>query len=218
MISVVIRCSLVALWISVASSNIHAAAVQFLLDDTGGGAGAAFESAGTFTTMGVTVSVATSSTFPGSTGAAFSANGSGSGVNTAGTSADEASELDAGETATFTFSFSSPTTVSLTSFDFQGVGSAGGGDAALVSVNGGATVTLETGVANFNGSSDTWTPNIALSSGDTLAISSQDLIRFEAFTLEITAVPEPSSFALFGLAGTFLAVRRKRRARMNSDC
>lgn len=194
------------------SQNAHAALVKFLLDDTAGNAGAALESVGTFTNHGVTLSTTVTSTLGSMTGN-FSANGSGSGVNSAGiTAGDGPSELDAGETVTFTFAFSTPTTVTFSSFDFSGVGPSAGGDAALVSVNGGSDLILETGVANFNGGSDVWTPNLAFTSGATIRVNAQDTIRFEELTLDIvTAVPEPSSWAMMVMAGTCVVFCRHRR-------
>jgi hypothetical protein len=186
--------------------NPSASAGLVLLDDSTGNGGAAFESGSSFVISGVTISATTSTTL-GDLTSVFSANGSGSGVNSGGISgaADGASAVDSGEHIVFEFSFPSNLIVSLSSFDFSGVGSSEGGDGALVSHNGGADILLETGAGNFNGSSDLWTPGLMLSSGDTLRIGAESQIVLEAFTLDVTAVPESTSllFCSVGFAACF---------------
>ena len=79
-------------------------------------------------------------------------------------------------------------------------GSAGGGDAALLSVNAGANLILETGAANFNGTTDVWSPNLILSNGDTFRVSAQDSVGLQEISLDVTAIPEPATAMLMGFA------------------
>ena len=191
-----------------------------LLDPSGvaGTAGEALESTGSVTIGGVTINVGAASSITGSTGADFSANASTAGINTGGvTGGDGASELDLGETLTFTFTFGSET-VSLNEIDFSGVGGNAGagvsaGDAALVNVAG-SSFSLFTGVTDFSGGTDTFSPDggITLASGDTIVISAEETIVIQGITLHVkpATVPEPSSLAVLGI-GCVAGLMRRRR-------
>ncbi|SMP55574.1 PEP-CTERM protein-sorting domain-containing protein [Neorhodopirellula lusitana] len=193
----------------------EAAIVTFNLLDPSGVAGTAGEDLETidFTiASGVTLSEVATSTFAGGNGTGtFSANGTTAGVNTGGTFDDEASQFDAGETLTFTVNFSAPTIVTLTSIDFSGIGS-DSSDSATVLVDG-TSFELFTGKLNFNGSSDEWTPTIALTDGDTIAVSVSNVAALEAVSFDVTAVPEPSMAVFLFAVGGALIERRRRDAR-----
>lgn len=202
----------------IASAPVHGAIIVLdLLDPTGiaNTAGEAFESAGSYTESGVTFTVSATSV-NGSMSGSFSANGSSAGVDTdgqTGAQGDATSEIDSGETLIFTMSFSGLNLL-LTAIDFDEVGAADGDDAGLVSIAGAVPVVLETGVADFNGTSDVWTPTggVEILSGESIAISAEDNVELISisFSTASAAVPEPTHFAfLFSCAA--VAVYRKRR-------
>ena len=194
----------------------HCELVTLDLTDAASTAGDSFENTGTFSTNGVTFSVSAATTLGDGTGS-FSANGSNAGVDSdgvTGAGGDSASEIDNGETLTFSLTFAATTTVSLNNIDFQGVGGSAS-DQASVSINGGAATNLFTGQADFNGSSDVWTPSggISLSSTNTIAITTSDQISLQAisFDINLAPVPEPASAITFAGICSTLALWRRRR-------
>lgn len=98
--------------------------------------------------------------------------------------------------------------------DLGGVGS-DTTDGADVTFGSFGTVTLHTGISDFNGTSDIYTPStpIFLASGESIQLTgSSSTSDFDLETIDITVIPEPSTFvlvALTGLAG-FGMLRRKR--------
>lgn len=194
-------------------TQAHADLAMFDLTDPTNGdesAGEAFENDMPFTSNGVTITATTDSTFSGATGSSYSANGSGGGVNSAGTSDDGASVLDALETITFTVTFAAPVTaLQLTEIDLSGVG-ATAADQATINVAG-TSFDLFTGQPDFAGGSDTWTPSIAINSGDTIVFSAAEAYALNSITFHTTtAVPEPTAALMFGIALAGLGFRRRR--------
>ena len=182
---------------------------------TAGSAGEAFEAgASTFTMSDVTLGVNVASAFAGGDGsAAYSANSGGGGINTGGTSADGASDLDVDETLTLTWTFAATEMVTLLSMDFSGIGS-DATDAAFVSINGGTAIQLNTGAADFSGGTDTWTPSggLAIVSGDTYTFTAADQFDIADIIVDVTsAVPEPSSAICLGLFALCGVVTRRRK-------
>jgi len=188
-----------------------------MLDNSGvtGEAADAFEAGNSFVDSGLTFAISVATTLGNGTGS-FSANSTTAGINSDG-SGDSASALDLGETLTLTVTFSSQSVSSVVfkSLSLNGVGSANGNDAAFVTVAGGSTVTLETGVTDFNGSSDVWTPNggITLSSGDTIVLSAENTMAMEGASFEVSPVPEPGHIGVLSLAllAPLLLHRARRR-------
>jgi hypothetical protein len=166
---------------------------------TGGTAGEAFEAGNTFTAGGVTITVTTT---PASS---YTANATQGGVAN--------SLLDAGESVTLTFTGLS---FDLISIDLNLVGDADSTDSALVTVDGNL-FELHTGVANFNGTTDVWSPTpIPLVSGDTIVFAADIQIGLQALTLDVEAIPEPSAFLFGGVAfgmTSFAAISRRMRIR-----
>ncbi|MCP5536026.1 MAG: PEP-CTERM sorting domain-containing protein [Akkermansiaceae bacterium] len=127
----------------------------------------------------------------------------GLGVTSGGTLAD------AGDALTFSFNKA----VSLDFLDvggFTGSGQAGEDAVSISYSNGNATINLVGGDFD-NNTSDT----IAFSSGNTLAANESFTISRTdgSFSIEgfnVTAVPEPTSSALFGLGGLALLLRRRK--------
>jgi len=184
-----------------------------------GNAGGALQTSGTFTSNGITVALSSSTTL-GDLTSSFSTNTIGAGVDSGAVTNDDwdsASATDSGEALTLTFTFSSFDSIQVESVDFQGVGSANQGDAALLSVNSGPDVVLETGASDFNGSSDTFSPGafssaaIFLSSGQSLTISAEETVSLQNIAFTPIAVPEPASILLFG--GYLIASMKRRRRR-----
>ncbi|TWU42224.1 hypothetical protein [Novipirellula artificiosorum] len=203
----------------IVASSSDAAVVPFLLLDDADVLNEPaddLEASGSTTLSGLTLSVATSSTITGASGSSFNANKTTAGVDSAGVTAgdgDEASELDAGETLTFTVSFSD-LVVALNDVNFIGAG--GASDSALVTI-GGSSFVLVDGLADFNGGTDTWTPSgrIDLASGSTLVFTAEDSYGFQSISFDVTAVPEPSSITVL-MAGSvgIMEIGRKRKRRV----
>lgn len=191
-------------WLALAPLNWTASAATVVLNlrDLAGTAGESFEAGNSFTESGVTFTA----TATGGTGN-YEADNEGAGV-----SGGLADRLDSGEQLTFTLTFSpvSVASVSLVSVDLRLVGSAGGGDAALVTTPDGS-VTLETGSPNFNGTSDLWTTGgIDFLSTESIVVGAQDSIAVQEMTFDVTTVPEPSVL-LLGFAGGFMLIFRRSR-------
>ncbi len=188
-----------------------------LLDPTGdvGTAGEAFETGNSFTVSGVTFSLAAATSLGSMTGS-YSANSSTAGINSDGVG-DAPSELDLGESLTFTLTFDDAALmVELESIDFSGVGSTAD-DAALVTATAGA-FTLFTGQADFNGSTDVWSPaGISFSTGETMAVQASgvaNVVALQAMSFDVStiAVPEPAVLpALVCLTMCVAGFRRCRR-------
>lgn len=180
-----------------------AAEIFFDLENDGL-AGPALESTGTYTEAGVTINATATEGDLNSLSTSFGVDGP------ASSATDDSDQIDnaLGESIDFEFVFTD-LAVSIVSLDFVGVGGTDGGDAVFISINGGTALELETGVSGFSGSSDIYTPGtpIALSSGDVLTITAEDVAGIEGFTLDV--VPEPTSLALIGLGGLLVARRRR---------
>jgi hypothetical protein len=199
------------------ATQVSAAIISFdLLDPTGvgGTAGEAFESGSPFTASGLTIAVAGTTTL-GSTTGVYSANTSEAGFNSGGLVADQASGLDFGETLTFTLNFAG-LNVSFASIDFSGIGSSSA-DSAFVAVSGGAPAELFTTVPGFNGTTDVWTPSggLTIANNDTIVVTASDVVFLERISFDVTAVPEPSTFAFLGLLTGGVMAHRVRRRRRN---
>ena len=148
---------------------------------------------GPFTVNGLTITASTG----------FNALTNNAGIGSGG-------EIDLGESLTLTFTGAS---FDLVSIDMSGVGSSEGGDAAVIDVDG-TVFSLETGVTDFNGSSDLWSPSppISLASGSTVTFTAENAYGLQAISLNIVAIPEPTA-ALFGsllAVGLGLTVGRRR--------
>jgi len=190
------------------------AAPVFDLRDVAGSAGEALEDGFTFSDGGLTISVAVATTLGDGTGE-YRANASQGGVDSDGVTSgggDAASELDAGETLTFTLSYDPGTaSASLTFVDLQGVDDAS--DSATVNINGSLT-TLSVAIPGvFNISTDVWTTGgISIPDGSTIILTTNDRIGIQELTFNVVSViPEPSSAGLACL-GVFGWIARRRRS------
>ncbi|MEM7791973.1 MAG: PEP-CTERM sorting domain-containing protein [Verrucomicrobiota bacterium] len=127
-----------------------------------------------------------------------------------GTEPGQTNDLIDGLVESITLTFS--TVVTFNFIDLGGVG-ADISDGANITIAG-SGLDVFTGVSGFNGTSDIYTPGspITLSIGESIVVtgsSSSSVVDLEAINLSI--VPEPSSFALIGglLALGFVALRRR---------
>ena len=194
--------------------SVHATLIP--LDLTNNGAGADLDGGGSHIVNGVTI---TSSAVNGDPHALTNSLGV---DGPASSSTDDSDQIDGpfgplgllfSESLTLTLTFGGATSVSFVSVNMTGVGAAGAGDAALVAIssfNGGASTLLETGVTDFVGGGDIWTPSggIPLTSGDTIVFTAQTKYGLENLTLDI--IPEPSSAVLITLCGIVLLGIRHR--------
>ena len=184
------------------SSEACAATITFDLT-SGGNAGPNLDDSGTgsYTEGGVTIAAV-------ATGGVVNSEPVRMGVGAA-SGTDNLEEIEPPEDLTFTITFGA-LNVTLTEFDFSGAGSTGGGDAVLLSINGGSNIVLETGAANFNGSTDKWTsPSLVLSSGDTFKVAAQESVGVQNIILEVIAIPEPATAILMALAVFGFATGRR---------
>lgn len=180
--------------------SVYAAPSVFDFRDTNAGIGVNLDgqTTGSATVNGVTLHA---TLFPDGV---FNQTGSAFGINAAN-GADDTDEFDPGEG--FTFSFS--TNVILNSVSLSNFGSTSRG---LISFNGGAEIatltTQETSLGATFVSAGT-VLRFESNSPDTTLNSSD----FSLDSLSVTAMPEPSSFALLGgVAALGLAAVRRRRA------
>jgi len=208
-----IRNSLVALLLfGFSTSVVYATPVTFDVTDIGGGAGEALEAGMTFTDSGLTIAVAIATTLGNGTGM-FNAAGGQSGIDSDGVTGgggDAASELDEGETLTFSFTYAPSLLVTLDSINLQGVGGDDNSDSAFVSINGGAPITLHTNIPGFAGGSDIFTTGgISFPSGGIVVLTTNNRVGIQRFTF--TVVPEPGSAALACLGVVGWVARRRRK-------
>jgi len=73
-------------------------------------------------------------------------------------------------------------------------------DAAFIRLNGGSEIKLEDGATNFSSIGNEWTPTneILLGNMATIHLRAEDRFRIQGVTLELTAVPEPTSLLMLG--------------------
>ncbi len=199
-------------------ANLSAGVITLDLRDPAGSAGEAFEAGNSFTVSGVTFSVAASTSWGTATGS-YSGNSSTAGVNSDGVG-DEPSRLDVGETLTFTLTFDDAALmVELENIDFSLVGGTAD-QAALVTTTAGS-FTLFTGAADFNGTTNVWSPaGITFSTGDAMVIQasgSDNVVALQAMSFDVAsiAVPEPAAFVvLFCLTACVAGFRCRRRRKI----
>lgn len=102
-------------------------------------------------------------------------------------------------------------------FNFIDFGGVGGDAADGVSLTiAGSALNLFTGVTGFNGSTDVYTPTspVSLTTGQTIIITgSSSTSSFDIQTLNVTVVPEPSTFALLAGMSALGFVMLRRRAK-----
>jgi hypothetical protein len=190
--------------LALVAGNSWGAIVTFDLRSTSGQAGAAFRDGATsFSLGGVTLSHMAS---PGS----YFALADNGGVNTS-ESGNQRARINASNAESVVFTISAiNSNIVLSNIDFNLVDGTTSADAAIVSINGAAPISLFTGITNFNGTTDVWSPNIQLASGSTIAISAASEIGLQGITFDVTAVPEPSSLALLTVCGVAGVIYRRR--------
>jgi len=99
--------------------------------------------------------------------------------------------------------------------EFGGVGS-DTTDGVTLTVGSQSPVELYTGVSDFNGSSDTYTPSsvIRVTSEESILITgSSATSSFDLEKMTFAAVPEPATMSLIGLAGLLTIATRRFRLR-----
>ena len=171
-----------------------------------------------FTSMGVTVTVDTNTSFVTSDvpPSIFNAVSGGAGVNTIGvTSGDGASQVDVGEELVFTFTFDNPiASISLTELDFVDFSSVG----EQISVTAPGTSFVLGIQGSDDGdfqvdSSQSFSPTggILFSSGDSITIAAANFGDFQIqdLTFNLVSVPEPTSLLMFGAYVSVVARRRR---------
>ncbi|QDS98600.1 PEP-CTERM sorting domain-containing protein [Adhaeretor mobilis] len=117
-------------------------------------------------------------------GGAVNGTAAGMGVNADANNDDrDAIEAAFGESLSFTINFAG-FTVDLVSIDFKEIGQED--DSAIISINDVTAIELHTGVDDFNGTSDVWTPaeTVPLISGDKFTFSADIAFALEEITLE----------------------------------
>ncbi|MEM1221999.1 MAG: PEP-CTERM sorting domain-containing protein [Verrucomicrobiota bacterium] len=127
-----------------------------------------------------------------------------------GTEPGETNDFIDGLVESITLTFS--TVVTFNFIDLGGV-EADISDGANLTIAG-STLDLFTGVSGFNGTSDVYTPGspVTLSIGESIILTgSSSTSDFDLEAINLSIVPEPSSFALIGglLALGFVALRRR---------
>ena len=194
---------------------VSADIVTFDLGPSAGSIGSLFEAGSTSETInGVTLSFAVEPI----NGSFFGlASPDSSGVFTLGETGNARARVNVGEAVTFTVT--SARALELQSLDLNGVGPASDAalDAAFVSVNGGGPIELRTGVSDFNGSTDVWTPNLAIASGSTFRISTNDELGLQGITFNVAAIPEPSSWAIISVIGLGTTIFRRRQSQKRAN-
>lgn len=182
------------------------ASIQTLDLTTNGAAGSDLDAGLPHTFAGVTLTATAN-------GGIVNATATSLGVDVVGDGSDDSDQIDSatGEDLTFALSFAG--TVFLTSLDLTGVGPAAGGDDALIFINADPAIVLKTGVTDFNGSSDVWSPagGIALNSGDTIRFEAVDSFGLQAIAFDVRAIPEPISLFVW-TAGIAACLCRRRRS------
>jgi len=135
----------------------------------------------------------------GSSGTRLNATSTSFGVNSGASGVDKADRFDSAFSESVTFSFSQ--SVSISQLDFVGF------DVGEQFSFGGQNITFSD---LSNGSTDviTFSSPLVFAAGEQITISaSSGTIGIEAMTM--TAVPEPSTLALFAFSGGFLFLRRR---------
>ena len=165
------------------------------------------------TQEGVTLEMNTSTTLGPTLLSEFNAISTNAGIDSLSTTTnDNPSGIDFGEELTFEITFDSTMfAVELFSVDWNRVG-ADSSDAAIFSLNKSSVVELHTGEANFNGTTDVWTPpNLSLTSGDVILLTATDEVGLQGITFNVTNVPEPTSLMCFLAPIVAMIPRRSRR-------
>lgn len=171
------------------------ASIQMLDLTTGGAAGSALDAGLPYMFSGVTLTAT-------GIGGAVNATAASLGINVVGDGSDVSDQIDAafGEELTFTITFGpSISSLFLTQLDLVGVGPDAADD-AFIHINANPAVVLETGAANFNGTTDVWSPSpIALASGDTIRFVAGGTFGLQSISFDVYAIPEPLSFLVWGV-------------------
>jgi hypothetical protein len=170
------------------STDAFAQTVTF---DFRGATGLTLESASSVAVSGLTLST---SVFPNGV---FNQTASGFGVNADG-GTDDSDEFDTNEG--FTFSFDQA--VRLVSLS---VSSFGGGSAALLAFDGGATI------ASISSTGVTALADTAVTANTLLRFTGTGTSPFSLDSLSVTAIPEPASAGYLGGFALLCALRRRRR-------
>lgn len=176
-------------------------------NDTANTAGEQFENGATsISASGVTLTLSATTTLGDGT-AVYNADGTQGGLDSnganSGNGGDVATAIDLGETFMLTWTFSAGTSLVLRSIDFAGVGNnTTEMDSALVAIGPAAPVRLGTGAADFNGTTDVWSPDLTINSGETFTFTAEESFSLQQIIVEsfsTTPVPEPSTFAAIGI-------------------
>ena len=168
-------------------------AVAVLDLTTGGAAGIALNAGLPYTFSGVTLTAT-------AIGGVVNATAASLGINVVSNGSDVSDQIDAafGEELTFTITFGpSVNSLFFTQLDLVGVGPSLPDD-AFIHINANPPVVLETGAANFNGTTDLWSPSpIALASGDTIRFVAGDTFGLQSISFDVIPAPEPVSFLVW---------------------
>lgn len=185
------------------------AGVGFDLDS---GSGPGFHTDTSSALSDFTISVAGSTANVNATVESLGINHTGAGDDT-----DQIDNLAGAETLIFTLTaptLSSQYYMTILSIDFFEVGPSVG-DAALVSVDGGSDIILETGATDFNGSSDVWTPTITpfgYNVNSTITFTAQTSYGLQGITFAfVEKTPEPGTLGLFALGLGLICATRKNK-------
>jgi len=124
--------------------------------------------------------------------------------------------IDDGESISISFDVA----VEINFIDFSRIGATSivNDDKASVTLGSSSPVLLYSNRTDFNGTTDVWTLSspVYLGAGELITIGAGDVnASYSLQRLNVTAVPEPSSFLLLGFGGLTLLSRRKRPASSN---
>lgn len=186
-------------------------------NDTANTAGEQFENGATNVTQG---GIQMNLILGGSV--SYLADSNGGGLDTAGVNPGQGDIADAIdrddpllESFSFSFEFGPDTSLVLRELDLAGVGSnaVNPSDSALVVIGGGAPIRLGTGAADFNGTTDVWSPDLTITSGEVFTLTAEDSFSIQQIIVEsfsTTPIPEPSAFVALGIGLLGMGVYRRR--------